>query len=72
MAKRVDVTLSEREAALVALAVEFGGYGDKAGALRALATQGARELLSRIAPDRLAAVDRRFGGADECKGSSPA
>ena len=61
---RVDVTLSQREAALIALAVELGGHGDKAGALRALSAQGAREMLARIAPAKLAEHDRRFGGAE--------
>ena len=64
MTKRVDVTLSEQEAAIVAAAVRYGGHGDKAGAIRALAVQRGRVLLQEVAPVELAKIDRRFGGEE--------
>ena len=62
--RRVDVTLSEHEAAIVGAAVSHGGQGDKAGALRALGVQRARTLLMEVAPEKLAAIDRKFGGTE--------
>ena len=64
MTKRVDVTLSEQEAALIAAAVRLGGHGDKAGAIRALAVQRCRTLLQEVAPVELARIDQRFGGEE--------
>lgn len=61
---RVGVPVSPLQRAILAAVVEPGGYGDQAGALRALGIQGARELLARTAPAKLAEIDRRFGGAE--------
>lgn len=56
------MSLSPSERTILCAAVATGGYGDLAGAIRALSVQGARELLGRLAPAKLEEIDRRFGG----------
>ena len=59
--KRIGVWLTARERALFALLGEIGGEGDPSAAIRACAVVEARARLARIAPERLSAIDRRFG-----------
>ncbi len=58
--KRIGVSLSPYEQTLLAACVELCGYADQSAVLRSGGVVGARESLGRIAPERLAAIDRRY------------
>jgi hypothetical protein len=60
------VSISDHEKALL-LAVVTGGHGytDAPSVLRVGGVQMARDILARTAPEKLAAIDRKFGGAND-------
>ena len=62
--ERIGVSLSEYEKAIAAGCVQLCGYVDQSAVLRALGIPGARDLLARTAPAKLAEIDRRFGGTE--------
>ena len=62
---RPGVAISDHEKALLAAVVTGGhGYTDTPSVLRVGGVQMAREILARTAPEKLAAIDRKFGGGE--------
>ena len=62
---RPGVAISDHEKALLGAVVTGGhGYNDPPEILRIGGVRLAREILARTAPEKLAAIDRRFGGAE--------
>ena len=61
---RIGVSLSPYEKAIAAACVQLCGYPDQSSVLRIDGITGARDKLAKVAPEKLAEIDRRFGGTE--------